>query len=666
MERCASANLLPSCLLLLLAALAARAQHPGLGGASQLPAAEHVTVLRRPEHIALAAAAAAASSSGAGGHAWVSEAAAQALLSSRRPGKDGAIGQTPVKDGVVGQAAGTDGATGQAPGKDGGIGQATHKLSLRSLGATEYVGRVGVGSVGDDSVSPQETLDVVFDTGSTNIWIASTLCKEGPCVSGERKRYNPHVSTSYARPTAPLILDVKFGTAELKGPLAMDSFHIGPFSIQNQTFAMIQEELGSTFNDLPLEGVIGLGFKTMSMTHALPFFDTVIDQKKMNWNCFAFYLTDARHGEIESDLEGGLMLGVASSEAHVTAMSTASSDAILWGGVDKRLYEGDLAWFPVTQAHYWAIDLKGLLVGNKTVNVTAGGDSLLGSVGGRQSPKLIFDSGTMYYTADGSLYQTLADALPPGLCSSSASYPDITYQLEDVDKKPYNLVISQKDFMVSSDGQSCHLGFMELGVPQQYGPAMILGELFMRKYFTAFDRGDGSEGSARLGFARSKQGADVPDLVQIFGSEKVTEAEPDVHERAEHREEEHADEEDTEEGDDDRDAEPPPADDEDEHRAEEDPEAARHAHGKETGYAETEAETHSETKEEPRSRVRHRGQKSTDVATGRERLAVDASGGLARASTLATGPSGARKSRPGGGEESRPVMRAARHTRDGQ
>ena len=44
-----------------------------------------------------------------------------------------------------------------------------------------YVGPVGVGT--DRAGAPQSIIRVVFDTGSTNLWISSTLCELSLCTS---------------------------------------------------------------------------------------------------------------------------------------------------------------------------------------------------------------------------------------------------------------------------------------------------------------------------------------------------------------------------------------------------------------------------------------------------------------------------------------------------
>eukprot|EP00746_Dinoflagellata_sp_MGD_P001331 gnl/MRDRNA2_/MRDRNA2_102505_c0_seq1.p1 gnl/MRDRNA2_/MRDRNA2_102505_c0~~gnl/MRDRNA2_/MRDRNA2_102505_c0_seq1.p1 ORF type:complete len:591 (+),score=104.54 gnl/MRDRNA2_/MRDRNA2_102505_c0_seq1:142-1914(+) len=405
---------------------------------------------------------------------------------------------------------------------------------LKNLDWTEYVGPIGVGTVkscsslasntyngqvnrsGDD-IDPQsagqachsieqQKLQVVFDTGSTNLWMASTLCTRGPCTEPGRSRYDPKQSSTYKEPNDPRNLDIKFGTAELSGPQGVDDFRIGPFVVKQQTFALIQQEQGTTFRDLPLEGIVGLAFPSMSAHGVRPFFDTVIKQSVLAKNSFAFYLTDQSVGGSSlSETRGG-------------------SNAILWGGIDKRLYNGELKWFPVTQAHYWAMDLLEFRVGEEKFEVTTGSLSQASTPMAENATrakigaptgvdKAIIDTGTTYFTADGALYDKLTRKMPSAPCSQTTTYPDLTYKLKDTSGKTYELKFNQKDYMVSADGVQCTLGFMRIAIPAEYGPAMILGELFIRKYFTVFDRGDGGDNNAKIGFAPSNPDVDVAGLI---------------------------------------------------------------------------------------------------------------------------------------------------------
>jgi len=210
------------------------------------------------------------------------------------------------------------------------------------------------------------------------------------------------------------------------------------------------------------------------------------------------------------------------------SQEAGGTDAILWGGLDQRLYTGTISWFPVTQAHYWAMDLVEFRVGDEVYQVTTGLSS--SSLAQTSSPlsedarrakigiptgayKAIVDTGTTYFTADGDLYDKLTKKLPSAPCSQTTDYPDITYKLKGTGGSTYDLKFSQKDYMVSADGVTCTLGFMQIAIPAEYGPAMILGELFIRKYFTVFDRGDGGESNAQIGFAPSNENVDVSGLI---------------------------------------------------------------------------------------------------------------------------------------------------------
>ncbi|CAK0898263.1 unnamed protein product [Prorocentrum cordatum] len=86
------------------------------------------------------------------------------------------------------------------------------------------------------------------------------------------------------------------------------------------------------------------------------------------------------------------------------------------------------------------------------------------------------------------------------------SHPPITYTLRSAGGEPRDFVLDNTQYMTSRE-DACLPAFMRIDVPPAHGPAMVLGEVFLRQYFSVFDRGDGSDADARVGFARAK-GAD--------------------------------------------------------------------------------------------------------------------------------------------------------------
>jgi hypothetical protein len=82
----------------------------------------------------------------------------------------------------------------------------------------------------------------------------------------------------------------------------------------------------------------------MSANGVPPFFDNVIDQKVLKVNEFAFYFN---------------------MDEAAKSSSPPKNNAIFWGGVDKAFFEPPIRMFPVTQKHYWAVDLHEFRVGNQ-------------------------------------------------------------------------------------------------------------------------------------------------------------------------------------------------------------------------------------------------------------------------------------------------------------
>lgn len=389
--------------------------------------------------------------------------------------------------------------------KRGGIWKHKPKLTQLHNEVTEYIGKIGIGtdSSGDD---PQAEVRVVFDTGSTNLWAASTLCDTSPCTDKGRNRFNSDESQTFQKPPhGGIPLDIKFGTGELRGPLGMDTFRFGPFKVENQTFAMIQRERGAVFAEIPFEGILGLAFPSMSAHHVTPFFDSVIQQGVLKKNEFSFYLN--QHDDRPS--------------------------ALLWGGVDPALYVGQIEMFPVTQPHYWSLDLYDFKIGSKSykhfqsplsIDEDRFADMNPFGGSGRHVKKLIVDSGTTYFTAPGGLKEVIVDRLPRAPCSevekNPEKYPDLSFVLRNKEGEQFELKVGQVTYMVEETPGNCAPGFMEINVKEEFGPAMILGELFMRHHFTVFSRGNTDE-EARIGFAKSKLGA-IPTALKDQPSELDT------------------------------------------------------------------------------------------------------------------------------------------------
>eukprot|EP00913_Durusdinium_trenchii_P015686 g14741.t1 len=245
---------------------------------------------------------------------------------------------------------------------------------------------------------------VVFDTGSTNLWIASVLCKASPCDrDGSEKFYDPAKSARAHLQESDSDIDIVFGTGELKGPLHVDTYRVGPMAVERQPFAMIREMTGDVFSSFPFEGILGLAFPSLSFGGIEPFFERVIKAKLLKSNEFAFYLNT------DSD----------------------QPSALLWGGVDQDLFDGSIAMFPSVKAH--------VSEDNKAKYV-------------------LVDSGTTYFTAPSEMFFSVMKHFPEAPCSEVEDYPPIQYVLRSAHNQTYTLEVGQDTYM--APGLRCGEVFM--------------------------------------------------------------------------------------------------------------------------------------------------------------------------------------------------------------
>merc|ERR1712054_428474 len=118
-----------------------------------------------------------------------------------------------------------------------------------------------------------------------------------------------------------------------------------------------------------------------------------------------------------------------------------------------------------------------------------GGDTTLLS----SSMKAIIDSGTSLLAGPKDLVSKIATAAGATSlmgkeyiidCSKISSLPDLDFTLGG---KPFKLTGS--DYVIQ-EGSQCLFAFMGIDVPAPNGPLFIMGDIFMRKYYSVFDYGN--------------------------------------------------------------------------------------------------------------------------------------------------------------------------------
>ncbi|KAG0741624.1 hypothetical protein G6F57_011739 [Rhizopus arrhizus] len=297
----------------------------------------------------------------------------------------------------------------------------------------EYFGQVTVGT-------PGVTLKLDFDTGSSDLWFASSLCTN--CGSSQTK-YNPNQSRTYAKDGRAWSISYGDGSSA-SGILGTDTVVLGGLTIQRQTIELARRE-ASSFQNGPSDGLLGLGFNSITTVRGVKTpVDNLISQGLISNPVFGVYLGK------ESNGGGG---------------------EYIFGGYDASKFKGSLTTIPVDNSNGWyGVTIRGASIGRSRV---AG------------SFDAILDTGTSLLVLPNDVARSVASAY-----GARDNY-DGTFSIScDTSRfQPLVFTIGSSTFEVPADslvyeqdGYSCIAGF-------GYGDYdfAIFGDVFLKNNYVVFN-----------------------------------------------------------------------------------------------------------------------------------------------------------------------------------
>ncbi|ODH53517.1 vacuolar protease A [Paracoccidioides brasiliensis] len=327
-----------------------------------------------------------------------------------------------------------------------------HSVLVDNFLNAQYFSEISIGT-------PPQTFKVVLDTGSSNLWVPSAQCMSIACFL--HNKYDSSVSSTHRKNGTEFA--IRYGSGSLSGFVSQDVVRIGDMTVNNQDFAEATSEPGLAFAFGRFDGILGLGYDSISVNHIVPLFYQMINQKLLDMPVFGFYLGN-------SDVDGD------DSEA-------------TFGGIDESHFTGELTTISLRRRAYWEVDLDAIIFGNEMAEL--------------ENTGVILDTGTSLLA----LPSTIAELLNKQIgakksfngqytvdCTKRSTFPDITFTLAG-----HNFTIGSYDYILEVQG-SCISSFMGMDFPEPVGPLAILGDAFLRRWYSVYDLGN-----HQIGLAKARQ-----------------------------------------------------------------------------------------------------------------------------------------------------------------
>lgn len=347
-------------------------------------------------------------------------------------------------------------------------GMAVPALQLSDYYNNEFVGQIGVGT-------PPQYLTVVFDTGSSDIWIPSSTCKS----CGDHTSFDSQASSTYkvsvGKDDKAAPFKISYGSGDVKGNIALETLTLSTLVLPSVKIGEVTSE-GETIADFDMDGICGLAFDGLAIVTKPSILDSMTHTYPNLSHSFSIYLS-------------------------ADPLDTAKPSIITFGGYDLSIVSKTAMFYytPVIRdtsaLTYWTVSITAFAIGASSEFTTVSQVEITYQVCQYGSECLaIVDSGTSGIAIPDEYYDPILSTITAGMdcveltCVGvkESDFPVLLFSLAPDNVFP----LLPSDYIECSAYNECIIRF------QSSSDLWILGDAFIQAYYTQFDAKN-----LRVGFA---------------------------------------------------------------------------------------------------------------------------------------------------------------------
>ncbi|XP_024869558.1 lysosomal aspartic protease-like [Temnothorax curvispinosus] len=299
--------------------------------------------------------------------------------------------------------------------------------------------------------TPPQKFTVLFDTGSSDLWVPSKNCNVSQPACLNHNKYDHTKSTTYisniSQNDAFYLNDYKKHGRMLQS-LSIDVIIIAGLKVSSyQTFGVAHNFSTSFWDSAQCDGVLGMGYPALSRFNNPSVFRNMINREMVSQQIFSFYLNRNVTGVFGGEL--------------------------ILGGIDPSHYEGEFTFVNVFHKKYWQFKMDKIQVKNY--------------ISCWEGCQAIIDTGASVISgppaAIKALYREIGVNNGTVKCDEISNLPDINFVIGGK-----TLRLTGQDYILKiteDEIDLCVPAFQDVYLPD--GIQWILGDVFIGRYYTVFD-----------------------------------------------------------------------------------------------------------------------------------------------------------------------------------